>query len=268
VSDVFDYQTKVWGTAITSASPFSLAGIRFYYFLNAIKQVRGKLLEVGCGAGGNLQGLRKYRPYLPLYGVDIGSAAITYGKEHFPFLNLSVGSAENLPFENNFFHAVCFFDVLEHVTEPFICLQESYRVLDNGGVMHAYIPVEGEIFSLHGILNALGINLKEKTAGHIQQLTRNHVEALCRDAGYTVVEVKWSCHLLNQIGDLSYYMFLTLTHRSLTHSLEGTLGTRRHSVVVRLLSLVKSVIAFTWYSESRLLWFLPGAGIHITCVKR
>jgi ubiquinone/menaquinone biosynthesis C-methylase UbiE len=262
----FDYQTKVWGTALVSGSPFSLAGLRFYYFLRALRGVRGKLLEIGCGAGGNLQGLRRYRPYLELYGVDIGVAAIDWGKKHFPVLHLRVAPAEQLPFPDAYFSCVGFFDVLEHVVDVRVCLAEAFRVSAPGGILHAYVPVEGELLSLHGILNACGINLKEKPAGHIQKLTRKEVERLCVEVGFTVTEVTWSCHYLNQIGDLLYYAFLSLTHRSLTESLEGTI-TRERNVLRMFLGGVKSVVALVWYCESRLLWFFPGAGIHITCRK-
>jgi SAM-dependent methyltransferase len=263
VSYTFDYEKKVWGSVIPTSSPFSLAGLRFYYFLKNITLVRGSLLEVGCGAGGNLYGLRKYRPYLHLYGVDISKAAIEYGVTKFPILNLVVSPAETLPFEKEYFDAVCFFDVLEHVEDPLLCLKEASRVLKSGGTLHAYIPVEGEIFSLHGILNRLGINLKEKTAGHIQKLTKKNVIKMCVDSGFEVTEYVWSCHLINQIGDLLYYLILTLTGKRLTHSLEATTSSRQ----LFFLNLFKNLIAFLWYWESRLLWFLPGAGIHITCKK-
>jgi SAM-dependent methyltransferase len=260
-----DYQVKVWGTFVPSTSPFSLAGLRFHYFLKSIQGMYGKLLEVGCGAGGNLQAIKRYRPYLDVYGVDLGVQAIASGKQLFPSLHLQVAAAEALPFESASFDIICFFDVLEHVVDPLRCLQEASRVLKPDGVLHAYIPCEAERYSLHGILNWMGINLKEKTAGHIQKLTRQEVEQMCRDADFTITEVIWSCHLLNQIGDILYYWYLTLTNTSLHYSLEGSLDSPTLSS--RMLSLIKGMVSFIWYWESRLLWWVPGAGIHITCKK-
>jgi SAM-dependent methyltransferase len=264
----FDYQSKVWGTVVPSESPFNLAGLRFFYFLRAIASSYGSLLEVGCGAGGNLSGVRKLRPYLDLYGVDISNAAIEFGKKRFPHLHLETSTAENLPFENSSFNIVCFFDVLEHVAEPFVCLKEANRVLVNKGVLHAYIPVEGQFLTLHGLLNSLGINLKEKTAGHIQKLTKSEVIRMCNDSGFELKECVWSCHYINQVGDLLYYLYLTLTGTKLTSSLEETLSDKKGNMLFTVLSLLKKGTSFVWYWESRILWFFPGAGIHLTCVKK
>ncbi len=263
----FDYETKVWGTVIPEISPFCLAGLRFFYFIPHLKNRIGKLLEIGCGAGGNLLGIQRYSPELELYGVDIGRAAIRYGSEHFPQLHLVEGPAESLPYNSSVFSVVCFFDVLEHVVDPATCIKESVRVLDNGGLFHAYVPCEGEIFSLHGLLNAVGVNLKEKTAGHIQKLTRNAVEIMCQDAGLRIIEVRWSCHLLNQIGDLFYYLLLSLSGKKIENSLEGSLDAEGSRSGVFVLRWIKNSISWIWFWESRLFWFLPGAGIHITAIK-
>lgn len=266
VAYLFNYQNKVWGTYVPSVSAFSLAGLRLYYFLKNIRGKSGKILEIGSGAGGNLQAIRRYKPYAKLYGVDIGSAAIEYGRKHFSTLELSVAPAEKLPFENNYFDVVCFFDVLEHVVNPSECIVEAKRVMKNDGIFHAYVPCEGELWSLHGILNYFGVNLKEKTAGHIQKLKRKDLILFCENAGLAIVDLKWSCHLLNQIGDLSYYACLHLTGKRLASSLEGSVGENNNLLVKKGISILKGLVSMVWNYESRLLWFLPGSGVHITCV--
>jgi 2-polyprenyl-3-methyl-5-hydroxy-6-metoxy-1,4-benzoquinol methylase len=264
----FDYQNKVWGTFVPSDSPFNLAGLRFHYFLKNISGLSGKILEVGCGAGGNLQALRKYKPYASLYGVDIGESAIEYGKTNFPLINLSVATAEKLPFDDQTFDIVCFFDVLEHVEDPYLCITEACRVLKQGGLIHAYVPCEGEIFTLHGILNKFGINLKKTTAGHIQTLRKEELIRMFRDSSITITDSKWSCHLLNQIGDLAYYSFLHLSGKRLESSLEGTVEKKTNILFKLFIYCLKSVVSLIWYLESRLLWFWIGSGVHITGVKR
>jgi ubiquinone/menaquinone biosynthesis C-methylase UbiE len=244
-----------------------LAGLRFYYFLKTIKSAKGSLLEIGCGAGGNLVGISHYKPELELYGVDIGQAAIAYGTNHFPSLHLTVAAAEHLPFGENF-AVVCFFDVLEHVEDPATCIKEAVRVLQPGGIFHAYVPCEGELLSFHGLLNACGLNLKEHTAGHIQKLRRRELITFCQNAGLDVIDVKWSCHYLNQIGDLLYYSYLTLTGNRLEHSFESTFQDGDPSFLSRFLGLIKNLVSWIWYWESRMLWFFPGAGVHITARKR
>jgi ubiquinone/menaquinone biosynthesis C-methylase UbiE len=264
----FDYQSKVWGTVIPSDSPFSLTGLRMYHFLPHIRYLRGNLLEIGCGAGGNLAGITRYTDSFDLYGVDISKNAIDFGTREFNKLHLTVSSAEHLDFPDGYFDVVCFFDVLEHVADPSVCIRESVRVLKKGGLFHAYVPCEGEIFSVHGILNACGINLKKDTAGHIQKLTKKDLLIYCESAGLRIVETAWSCHLINQIGDIAYYLYLTLSHKRLSHSLEGSFSHKSLWGFARIARICVSLVSFIWYWESRILWFVPGAGVHITAVKK
>ena len=87
------------------------------------KQIKtGRLLEVGCGVGYFLAQAEKY---FETYGIDISPIAIQYAKKNTTKSILTVGSATNLPFKNDFFNIVVALDVLEHIHNPLSALIRS-----------------------------------------------------------------------------------------------------------------------------------------------
>ncbi|MFZ5448830.1 MAG: class I SAM-dependent methyltransferase [Thermodesulfobacteriota bacterium] len=83
---------------------------------------RPRILEIGCGRG-HLQNVTE-----DYVGCDLSVVAGGYFKK--PFV---VGSAENLPFQDESFDFVMSFTVLEHIIHPEMALSEMVRVLRKGG---------------------------------------------------------------------------------------------------------------------------------------
>lgn len=89
------------------------------------------VLDVGCGTGKDLMH--------PLFantaercGIDPDEEMIRYGREHYPGIKLSVGSAEALPYADAQFDLVLS-RVALHNTDLPVSLGESIRVLKGGG---------------------------------------------------------------------------------------------------------------------------------------
>ncbi len=90
-----------------------------------------RILDVGCGTGGNVQALAQYGTSL---GLDISSTALEFArKRQLPYLFQASGVT--LPYVDNSFGLVTIFDVLYHqwITDDSQALQELYRVLQPGG---------------------------------------------------------------------------------------------------------------------------------------
>ncbi|MCO5171739.1 MAG: class I SAM-dependent methyltransferase [Planctomycetes bacterium] len=93
----------------------------------------GRLLEVGCGEGGNLFHLRGRAR--ALFGVDRYPAKAAFARGRGPDLRLAVADAARLPFRDGSFEAVLLRDVLHHVERREVVVAEAWRVLAPGGAL-------------------------------------------------------------------------------------------------------------------------------------
>jgi len=75
--------------------------------LDKIKELKPEsILEVGCGAGSNLALIQKEFPNVKIAGLDINRFAIANAVKHLGNIQLVVGDAGNLPFEDKSFDMV------------------------------------------------------------------------------------------------------------------------------------------------------------------
>lgn len=96
----------------------------------------GKFLEIGCGRGDFLNAFYSYG--LDCYGVDIEKK------------NIEISSAidvrqcdltkEKLPFADNSFDTVYHKSLIEHLLDPQNLMEETYRVLKDGGRLIILTP--------------------------------------------------------------------------------------------------------------------------------
>jgi ubiquinone/menaquinone biosynthesis C-methylase UbiE len=109
----------------------------------------GDLLEVGCGTGLILERLAAHCKTAK--GVDLSPGMLEPAKAR--GLDVQVGSATSLPFEDEQFDVVCSFKVLAHVPEIEQAIREMLRVTRKGGYVLAelYNPM-----SLRALVKRLG----------------------------------------------------------------------------------------------------------------
>ena len=105
-------------------------------YLQHIKQAR--VLDVGCAYGFMLQ---KFPDTFEKFGLDISDHAINQAKNRLPQATLKVGGAEDkLPFPENFFDVVICNDVIEHLENPRIALENINKVLKKEGILYLNTP--------------------------------------------------------------------------------------------------------------------------------
>jgi SAM-dependent methyltransferase len=103
--------------------------------------VRGRVLEIGCGTGRNL----------PLYAAppfafDPDIALVRVARSRAPRARLLVASAEALPFRDGAFDTVVSSLVLCSVSDPEVAVREVRRVLAEDGSLRALEHVRGRGF--------------------------------------------------------------------------------------------------------------------------
>lgn len=101
-----------------------------------------KVLDVGCGSGGELRNLIRYgvKPE-NLFGIDLLTDRIEMAKRISPNIGFSCSSAKNIPFENDFFDIVMQFTVFTSILDSQMkkhIATEMLRVLKPDGIILWY----------------------------------------------------------------------------------------------------------------------------------
>jgi ubiquinone/menaquinone biosynthesis C-methylase UbiE len=125
------YTTEIASDRITSDNPIHQRLLQAYYL--ATDFVGGKLLEVGCGEG---RGIDVVLPHCDSYtGIDKIEEVISRLRGKYETLEFIAG---NIPpfhmFGDESFDSVISFQVIEHIRDDRMFLQEISRVLRPGGV--------------------------------------------------------------------------------------------------------------------------------------
>lgn len=265
----FDYESKVWGDADVSLSPFCLTAPKLKFALSNIQKLKknSKVLEVGCGAGGIAKAIKKYRPDLDIYAIDISKKQIQIAKKNNNGANFLLGSAYKIPFKNNFFDGVVMFDVLEHLDDPNLCVKEIKRVLKHKGLFSLFTPIEGNILSVHGfIYNLFNFNPKEKYGGHVQNFNYSDVKNILERNKLNVVNKNYYGHYFNQLVDYSYFLLLSINGKNTSGSVESMLH-NNGGFKIFIIKIIKNLIALISYLESEILFFFPASGVNILSIS-
>jgi len=264
----FDYNQRVWGMGEARLSPVNWGALNLKYCLEALKEVRGRVLEVGCGGGVFTRGIKHHRPDLDLVGLDISQKSIRFARSaSSKKIKFIKGDVYRLPFKNDSFEAVVCFDLLEHLEAPEKALGEIKRVLKNEGVFYSVVPLEGSLFTFHGWLWRLfRLNLKEKQIGHIQRFTLRELFGLLERSGLRPVSHKYTRHLFIESVEVIYRFWRHFSNKGNENdpfSAEEELRGLKRSWPKNLLILPLNAIISLSFLES---WFfekIPGHTVGI-----
>ena len=135
----------------------------------------GRILDVGCSTGGFLRPAKK--DGWECYGVDISPTVAEYCKKD--GLNVFAGKLVDSQYPDGYFDVVRCWASLEHVTDPFLCLKESKRILRKGGLLLFSVPnVSSLIFRL------LKGKYRYICAEHLYYFSRKSLKKILNRAGY------------------------------------------------------------------------------------
>ena len=110
-------------------------GVKQKFFLSFQKDF--KILELGCGIGRNAMFIKKYLNEVEYHGIDILPKEKVDSFINFRNVNLE---ESELPYETNYFDAIIFTHVLEHLNNPLSLGNEINRILKRGGRIYVEAP--------------------------------------------------------------------------------------------------------------------------------
>jgi SAM-dependent methyltransferase len=139
-----------------------------------------RLLDVGCGTGGELVALQGSSEVV---GIDLSPLAAGYCRER--DLPVALASGLQIPFRDSAFDAAILLDVIEHVADDVAMLKEARRVLAPGGVAVITVPALPWLWSEHDVRNH-----------HHRRYVQSTLQAAISSAGFDALKVSYYNSLL------------------------------------------------------------------------
>ncbi len=131
-----------------------------------------RILDLGCGYGGFLQGLSAHGARV--YPSDISLESLRHcGERGFPAGVVSSGYA--LPYRDGAFDLVCLFDAIEHIPDDAAVMREVARVLAPGGLVLVTVPAYQFLYANN-----------DRIAQHQRRYTRGMLRRVFEQAGLDV----------------------------------------------------------------------------------
>jgi SAM-dependent methyltransferase len=104
-----------------------------------------RILEIGCGTGGNLELLKRFGS---VKAMELDEFSLEYVKDTFSIEVKKGYLPNNIPY-NEHFDLICMFDVLEHVKEDMLSLDILKGYLSENGMIILTIPAYPYLYGSH-----------------------------------------------------------------------------------------------------------------------
>ncbi|HZP06451.1 MAG TPA: methyltransferase domain-containing protein [Terracidiphilus sp.] len=146
--------------------------------------VRGSVLDVGCGPGLLLSTLAAQFPHLQLAGLDIAPEMVKVAQGRLgDRADIRLGESESLPWTDASFNYIFCIDSFHHYPNGRKVLREFRRVLTRDG--HLFLADPTAPFLLRAILNSL-VGLMRM--GDVQMYDRRKLTILLENSGFTSIQ--------------------------------------------------------------------------------
>jgi SAM-dependent methyltransferase len=164
------YKQQGWGMAFAGS------------FLRGLPP--GRFLDVGCGLGFFLDGIRRHSAW-KVCGVEFSPSAVAYANRELE-LDVRQGELSEVGFPDGHFDYLHVCNVLEHVTDPVRLLGECRRIIKPDGTLHLRVP--------NGVVDSLDLinfyRSRQRPAlspsGHLFFFPRQTLLRMFDEAGFTV----------------------------------------------------------------------------------
>lgn len=135
------------------------------------------LLEIGCGTGFVLSGIRDAFPRASLSGSELFSEGLLYARERLPGVSLFQMDARRIPFREEF-DVVGAFDVIEHIGEDLAVLKEIFKSVRKGGGIMLTVPQHRWLWSP-----------VDEASFHKRRYTRRELVGKVESAGFRIARM-------------------------------------------------------------------------------
>jgi SAM-dependent methyltransferase len=133
------------------------------------------MLEIGCGTGFVLSGIASEFPTVNLYGSEIFTEGLAFASRRAPNAKLMQMDARHIPFIEEF-DVIGAFDVLEHIKEDRVVLEQIASALKPDGILLITVPQHAWLWSP-----------ADEYAYHERRYSRREIEEKLAAAGFALL---------------------------------------------------------------------------------
>ncbi|AOB33093.1 methyltransferase [Bordetella sp. H567] len=194
----------------------------------ALKKYRpqiGTYLEVGCGTGFVLSGVAKAFPQASLHGSELHTEGLRFAAQRVPAAKFMQLDARRIPFRAEF-DAVGAFDVLEHIKEDEIVLDQLRMSLKSGGALFLTVPQHPSLWSV-----------TDTRAYHERRYTADELHGKLKRAGFRIVRSTSFVSLLLPVMYASRKKPTTAAHENFDPAAELKLSAPLNSTLEWILKI-------------------------------
>jgi len=164
-----------------------------------------KVLEIGCGVGGNIGLLSQSGHYR---GIDMHKPAIDYCSEKYPQFEFQCTRVEDISqeFSSNKFDSIYVLDVLEHIDDQVAILKSAQNYLTQSGKILLTVPAFKFLWSPH-----------DEFVHHVRRYTKAGLKKVLEDSGYKVERISYFNSILFPLALIQRLGMRVLNRKLNTH---------------------------------------------------
>jgi trans-aconitate methyltransferase len=133
-------------------------------------------LEIGCGTGFVLSGISRRFPKMRLFGSEYLEEGLVFARQRVPTAHFTQMDARCIPYESEL-DGIGAFDVLEHIKEDDIVLQQIYKALKPGGFVFITVPQHRWLWSA-----------VDEYACHVRRYSADELHQKIRKASFEIIQ--------------------------------------------------------------------------------
>ena len=164
---------------------------------------RPVILDAGCGDGVNLILLNNFKG-ADVYGMDYNPLRTTRAKTQLQDLSIFRGDLLVLPFKEQTFDVILLNQVLEHISDDGIVLQELNKVIKRDGLLIVGVPNEG------CFLGRLRNNIIQRsilrTTDHVHFYTEQQMITLLNSNNWIIKEIRRIFYTIHATSQFPCYV--------------------------------------------------------------
>jgi trans-aconitate methyltransferase len=163
---------------------FQTRNDRIIYLIKKYFREPFKFLEIGCGTGYVIEGLHHNFPNSSFSGSEFYSEGLEIARLRNPDLEFVQMDARNIPYKKQL-DGIGAFDVIEHIEEDEIVLQQIHKALKRNGLLFISVPQHKFLWS----------NVDE-IAYHKRRYSKEELILKVKKSGFEILDVNSFTSLL------------------------------------------------------------------------